>query len=123
MSLLWSWLINSGNIQEKLQLFLKVLIIFWKNGGVIVFFSDNELFISEINLFLSMIKAGFTMNGSYIGEKEIIGDESGLLNKPALFNRKKEIYKYVQNIAGFTARPEVHIFNNKNPIGFIDLKK
>ena len=41
-----------------------------------------------------MIKAGFSMDGSYIGKKEIYGDDSGLLKSPALFNRKKAIYKY-----------------------------
>ena len=37
-----------------------------------------------------MIFAGFTMNGDYDGKKEIYGDDTGLLLKPALFNRKKE---------------------------------
>lgn len=41
-----------------------------------------------------MINAGFTMNGNYIGQKVIYGDNSGLLNSPALFNRQKDIYKY-----------------------------
>ena len=88
------WLINSDYIQDKVKLFLQLLIVFWKNGGAVVLFSDNEPFIKETNLFLSMIKAGFTMNGDYIGEKDIYGDDSGLLNAPALFNRKKDIYKY-----------------------------
>jgi hypothetical protein len=88
------WLINSNYIQDKLKLFLQLLIVFWKNGGAVVLFSDNEPFIQETNIFLSMIKAGFTMNGTYIGKKDIYGDDSGLLNAPALFNRKKDIYKY-----------------------------
>ena len=34
------------------------------------------------------------MEGDYIGEKDIYGDDTGLLNKPALFNRNKNFYKY-----------------------------
>ena len=41
-----------------------------------------------------MTSAGFTMDGKYLGKKEIYGDDTGLLLKPALFNRKKEIYKF-----------------------------
>ena len=88
------WLINSDSTKENLELFLKLLIIFWKNGGAVVLFADNEPFTKETNLFLNMIKAGFSMDGSYIGKKEIYGDDSGLLKSPALFNRKKAIYKY-----------------------------
>ena len=84
-------LLNSIDINEKVQLFLKLLIIFWKKGGLVVLFADNEPFTLETNLFLLMINAGFTMNSPYDREKEIFGDDSGLLIKPALFNRKKEI--------------------------------
>ncbi len=34
------------------------------------------------------------MDGNYIGQKEIYGDDTGLLLKLELFNRKKEIYKF-----------------------------
>ena len=88
------WLINSNFIKEKVMTFLELLIVFWENGGAVVIFSDNEPFTVEVNLFLSMIKAGFTMDGSYIGKKYIYGDNSGLLNKPGLFNRKTEIYRF-----------------------------
>ena len=71
-----------------------ILYAFWNNGGAVVLFADNEPFTVETNLFLSMINTGITMNGSYIGKKEIYGDDSGLLDSPALFNRKKDIYKY-----------------------------
>jgi len=67
---------------------------FWKNGGAVVLFSDNTPFIEETNLFLLKINANFIMEGNYIGEKDIYGDDTGLLNKPALFNRNKNCYKY-----------------------------
>ena len=34
------------------------------------------------------------MNSSYLGKKEIYGDDASLLQKPSLFNRKKGIYKF-----------------------------
>ena len=34
------------------------------------------------------------MDGNYIGQKEIYGDDTVLLLKLELFNRKKEIYKF-----------------------------
>ena len=88
------WLINNNEITEKTKQFLELLIKFWKNGGAVVLFSDNEPFIKETNLFLSMIHVDFIMDGNYIGLKDIFGDETGLLKKPGYFNRKKNIYKY-----------------------------
>lgn len=66
------WVINSGNIENKAKQFLEILIKFWRNGGAVVLFSDNY----------------------YDGQKEIFGDETGLLSRPGLFNRKKNLYKY-----------------------------
>ena len=34
------------------------------------------------------------MEGDYLGEKYIFGDETGLLESPGLFNRDKDLYKY-----------------------------
>ena len=67
---------------------------FWKNGGVVVLFSDNTPFILETIQFLSMINAGFTMNGDYIGEKYIYGDDTGKLDKVGVFNRDEDAYIY-----------------------------
>ena len=36
-----------------------------------------------------MINADFKMEGYYDGQKEIFGDETGLLSRPGLFNRKR----------------------------------
>ena len=88
------WVINNYQIEDKGKLFLKLLYAFWRKGGAVVLFADNEPYIEETNFFLTMINAGFTMNGNYIGQKHIYGDNSGLLNSPALFNRQEDIYKY-----------------------------
>ena len=40
-----------------------------------------------------MISSGVIMNGAYDGEKEIYGDNTGLLIKPTFFNKKRKIYK------------------------------
>lgn len=89
------WLINSmDSINKKTEIFLELLITFWKKGGAVVLFSDNSPFIQETNKFLSMINAKFIMEGNYRGEKYIFGDETGLLESPGLFNRNKDLYKY-----------------------------
>jgi hypothetical protein len=88
------WTLNNNEEQSKTKEFLELLSIFWINGGAVVLLSDNNPLIIETNIFLSMISAGFTMDGSYLGKKEIYGDDTGLLQQPALFNRKKEIYKF-----------------------------
>ena len=88
------WVINSGNIENQANQFLEILIRFWRNGGAVVLFSDNSPLIVETNLFLSMINVDFKMEGNYVGQKEIFGDETGLLSRPGLFNRKKDLYKY-----------------------------
>ena len=49
---------------------MELLVIVWINDGAVVLFSDNDPFIIETNLFLSMISAGFTMNDSYNEKKK-----------------------------------------------------
>ena len=88
------WLMNDREEKENMKDFLQILHSFWKNGGAVVLFSDNTPFILETNEFLSMINAGFIMDGMYEGENFIYGDETGKLNKEAVFNRKEDIYKY-----------------------------
>ena len=88
------WLINDREEKEKMEEFLQILNKFWKKGGAVVLFSDNEPFILETNQFLSLINAGFTMNGDYIGKKYIFGDDTGELDKVGVFNRNEDAYKY-----------------------------
>ena len=88
------WLLNNKEITENTNQFLEILIKFWRNGGAVVLFSDNSPFIVETNLYLSKINIDFKMEGDYIGKKEIFGDETGLLESPGLFNRKRRLYKY-----------------------------
>lgn len=70
------WVLNNDKIENQTKQFLEILIKFWKNGGAVVLFSDNSPFIVETNLFLLMINADFKMDGDYLGEKEIFGDET-----------------------------------------------
>ena len=88
------WVLNNDKIENQTKQFLEILIKFWRNGGAVVLFSDNSPFIVETNLFLSMINVDFKMEGDYFGKKEIFGDETGILSRPGLFNRKKKLYKY-----------------------------
>ncbi len=81
------WTMSSEYEQDKTKQFLELLVIFWINGGAVVLFSDNNPFIIETNIFLSIISAGFTMDGDYDGQKKIHGDDTGLLQLP-LFKKK-----------------------------------
>ena len=49
------WIINNKKEENKTKEFLELLVIFWINGGAVVLFSDNDPFIIETNIFLSMI--------------------------------------------------------------------
>ena len=88
------WLINNKEEKENMKEFLRILHIFWKSGGAVVLFSDNVPFVLETNQFLSMINAGFIMDGNYIGQKYIYGDNSGELNKEGVFNRNEDDFAF-----------------------------
>ncbi len=74
--------------------FIKVLNIFWKNGGSIVFCSDNQPFTFQTNLFLEQMvlpngdKVTFRIGGNHPGEQILEADDSGLLEKKKTFNTK-----------------------------------
>jgi len=74
--------------------FIKVLNIFWKNGGSIVFCSDNQPFTFQTNLFLEQMvlpngdKVNFRIGGNHPGEQILEADDSGLLEKKKTFNTK-----------------------------------
>ncbi len=74
--------------------FIKVLNIFWKNGGSIVFCSDNQPFTFQTNLFLEQMvfpngdKVSFRIGGNHPGEQILEADDSGLLEKKKTFNTK-----------------------------------
>ena len=74
--------------------FIKVLNIFWKNGGSIVFCSDNQPFTFQTNLFLEQMvlpngnKVSFRIGGNHPGEKILEADDTGLLKKKQTFNTK-----------------------------------
>ena len=45
------WVINNDQIEDKGKLFLKLLYAFWRKGGAVVLFADNEPYIEETNFF------------------------------------------------------------------------
>ena len=79
--------------------FVTKLERFWKNGGSLVLFVDNEPFTYEVNLFLKQTifpdgnKVNFQMNGNHKGTKVMIADPSGKLNKNLTFNRSPLKFK------------------------------
>ena len=74
--------------------FIYVLNLFWKNGGNIVFCSDNQPFTFQTNLFLEQMvlpngdKVSFRIGGNHPGEQILEADDSGLLEKKKTFNTK-----------------------------------
>ena len=79
--------------------FVKILERFWRNGGSLVLFTDNAPFTYEVNLFLQETnfpnghKVNFKLDGYHKGQKLLIADPSGKLNKKQTFNRKPLIFK------------------------------
>ena len=88
--------------------FLKVLEMFWKNGGGVLLFNENEPFFFQTNLFLKMIKfpgkydkANFQLYGIHQGGQEMIGNDQGDLSSPGTFTRKRSIIDaYERSIIG-----------------------
>ena len=78
--------------------FIKVLEMFWKNGGGILLFNENEPFFFQTHLFLDKIefpgehkKAKFKLHGNHNGGQEMKGNNEGDLSKPGTFTRKRSI--------------------------------
>ena len=97
-----AWII-CGDGTEKKQInsnlvgqFIEVLIKFWKNGGALLFWSDNEPLVYEVNLFLKKVefpgdypKSNIRFVGNHKGQK-IMEDGNIKLKKCGIFNNKRK---------------------------------
>ena len=89
---------SNPNLVEE---FINVLIEFWNNGGALVFMADGDPLNFQVNLFLEKIdfskneKPDFRIHGDYIGNKYLIQDKNGKMDKVGIFNKSnhKIIYK------------------------------
>ena len=87
---------SNPNLIEE---FINVLILFWKNGGALVFFAEGEPLNFQVNIFLDKIifdnkkKANFKISGDYLGDKELEQDKTGKLAHNGIFDKKNEKIK------------------------------
>ena len=101
-------IIDEAEESRYILQFLKVLKMFWENGGGVLLFNENEPFFFQTNLFLEMLefpgnhkKAKFRLDGNHKGTKEMHGNNEGDLSKPGTFTRKKEVIdNYQRSIIG-----------------------
>ena len=76
--------------------FINILIEFWNNGGALVFMAEGDPLNFQVNLFLEKLKfIKFRIHGDYIGNKYLIQDKEGKMDKSGTFNKSnnKTFYK------------------------------
>ena len=82
--------------------FIDVLIKFWKNGGSLVFWADNDPYTFHVNLFLYKVRfeneekcpsgrVNFQIHGNHRGGKILVGDDSGELKQEKQFDRSFQL--------------------------------
>lgn len=87
--------------------FIDVLILFWKNGGSLLFWADNDPYTFHVNAFLSKVrfeneescpsgKVDFQIHGNHPGGEILIGDDSGKLNHVKLFDRSQQLFEELE---------------------------
>ena len=75
--------------------FINILIEFWINGGALVFMAEGDPLNFQVNLFLEKIKfSKFRIHGDYIGNKYLIQDKEGKMDKAGIFNKKNNEIEY-----------------------------
>ena len=88
---------SNANLVEE---FINVLIQFWNNGGALVFMADGDPLNFQVNLFLEKIdfskneKPAFRIHGNYIGNKYLIQDKEGKMDKVSIFNKSNHKINY-----------------------------
>ena len=88
---------SNPNLVEE---FINILIEFWTNGGALVFMADGDPLNFQVNLFLEKIdfskneKPNFRIHGDYIGDKYLIQDREGKMDKVGKFNKSNHRINY-----------------------------
>ena len=100
---------NNGDINAPyyVEQFVDCAIQFWKNGGSLVLMGENDPYNFQVNLFLKKLqfpdgkKPNFKIEGNHPGRQILDGDDTGKLDKPKTFNRKKpDVLNYERNHLG-----------------------
>ena len=87
---------SNPNLIEE---FINILILFWQNGGALVFFAEGEPLNFQVNLFLEKInfdnnkKPNFKISGDYLGDKILEQDKTGKLDHYGIFDKKYDKIK------------------------------
>ena len=87
--------------------FIDVLIKFWKNGGSLVFWAENDPYTFHVNLFLHKVRfdneekcpsgrVNFQIHGNHKGGNILIGDDSGELKHEKLFDRSPQFFNDIE---------------------------
>ena len=80
--------------------FINILIEFWNNGGALIFMADGDPLNFQVNLFLEKIyfskneKPDFRIHGDYIGNKYLIQDKEGKMDRIGIFNKSNHKINY-----------------------------
>ena len=100
-----AWIICGDGTEKKeiksnlVSQFIEVLIKFWKNGGALLFWCDNQPLVYEANLFLNEVefpgdnpKCNIRFVGNHKGDDIMEGGNIGN-NKCKIFNNKRRFNK------------------------------
>ena len=86
---------NSSN-PYLVEEFINILIVFWTNGGSLVFFAEGDPLYFQVNLFLEKIefskneKPEFRISGNYYGDKTLTQDKDGKMDREGIFDKSKK---------------------------------
>ena len=108
--------------------FIDVLIKFWKNGGSLVFWADNDPYTFHVNLFLYKVrfenedkcpsgKVDFQIHGDHLGGQILLGDDTGELKKEKIFNRSPQLFEEVERTK---MSHNIGMFNEGKTLSYVE---
>ena len=108
--------------------FIDVLIKFWKNGGSLVFWADNDPYTFQVNLFLYKVrfeneekcpsgKVNFQIHGDHLGGQILLGDDTGELKNEKVFNRSPQLFEEVERTK---ISHNIGMFNEGKTLSYVE---
>lgn len=94
------WILSDRSPHSNMNVeFIDCAIKFWRNGGSVVLWADNDPFTYEANLFLERVvfpdgtRTNLRVHGNNPGAQHLSPDPSGNLDKPQTFNKSPIQFK------------------------------